>query len=215
MRFGNAVLLATGLAFSLSACTTFDPYTGEQKTSNAVKYGAGAAVVCGLIGAIENGKHARNAAAGCGAIGAGVGAYMDSQEKQLRSELQGTGVRVQRVGDEIKLIMPGNVTFDTNQSAVRADFYPVLDSVAKVLAKFVDTTLIVSGHTDATGSASYNQQLSQNRAESVAAYLRSRGVDYARMSVRGYGASRPIASNGNDAGRAQNRRVELDIAPRH
>lgn len=215
MRLTRPLLLSiTALSFSLTGCQTLDAYTGESKTSNAVKYGAGAAVVCGLIGAIESGKRARNAGVGCGAIGAGVGAYMDHQEKVLRDELEGTGVRVQRDGDHVKLIMPGNITFDTNKSDVRADFYPVLDSVGKVLAKYVDTSLSVAGHTDSTGSASINQQLSDRRADSVAAYLRSRGVDYSRISAQGYGASRPIASNSNEAGRAQNRRVELDISAR-
>ena len=81
-----------------------DPYTGESKTSRATTYGLGAAIVCGLIGAGESGKRARNAAAGCGAIGAGIGIYMDTQENELRKQLVDSGVQVQREGDNIRLM---------------------------------------------------------------------------------------------------------------
>src|SRR5690606_6762276 len=133
-----AVLLS---AATLAACTTINPYTGQQQTSRAVQYGAISGVVCGLIGAAESGQRARNAGLGCGAIGAGIGAYMDAQEAELRQQLQGTGVQVQRNGDRLDLIMPGNITFNTNQYDIRPDFYPTLDSVAQVLAKYVDTRL--------------------------------------------------------------------------
>src|SRR5690606_11159936 len=119
----------------LGACTTINPYTGQSQTSNAVKYGAIGGVVCGLIGAAESGQRARNAALGCGAIGAGIGAYMDVQEAELRQQLQGTGVQVQRNGDQLSLIMPGNITFNTNEFALRGEFMPVLDSVGQALYK--------------------------------------------------------------------------------
>ena len=109
----------------LSACTT-NPYTGEQQASKAATYGAGAAAACGLIGALDSRKKARNAALGCGIVGAGVGAYMDVQEAKLREQLQGTGVQVVREGDNIRLIMPGNITFETDSYQLRPDFYPVL-----------------------------------------------------------------------------------------
>src|SRR5690606_30462418 len=163
-----AVLLS---AATLVACTTVNPYTGQQQTSNAVRYGAIGGVVCGLIGAAESGQRARNAGLGCGAIGAGVGAYMDAQEAELRQKLAGSGVQVQRNGDQLNLIMPGNVTFNTNEFTVRNQFYPVLDSVAQVLYKYGDTRLIVTGHTDSTGAADYNYNLSNRRATSVANYL--------------------------------------------
>ena len=198
-------------AATLAACTTINPYTGQQQTSRAVQYGAIGGVVCGLIGAAESGQRARNAALGCGAIGAGVGAYMDAQEAELRQQLQGTGVQVQRNGDQLDLIMPGNITFNTNQYDIRPDFYPVLDSVAQVLYKFVDTRLQVTGHTDSTGARDYNYNLSNRRAASVANYLASRGVDQGRLITQGVGPDRPIASNDTEAGRATNRRVELQI----
>lgn len=198
-------------AAALAACTTINPYTGQQQTSRAVQYGAIGGVVCGLIGAAESGQRARNAGLGCGAIGAGVGAYMDAQEAELRQELQGTGVQVQRNGDQLDLIMPGNITFNTNQYDIRADFFPVLDSVAQVLYKFTDTRLQVTGHTDATGARDYNYNLSNRRASSVSNYLASRGVDQGRLITQGVGPDRPIASNDTESGRASNRRVELQI----
>ncbi|MBT5006263.1 MAG: OmpA family protein [Halieaceae bacterium] len=203
---------AAAAALVLTACTT-NPYTGEQQASKAATYGVGAAAVCGLVGAIDSGKHARNAALGCGIVGAGVGAYMDVQEAKLKEELQGTGVQVVREGDNIRLIMPGNITFETDSYNLRSSFYSVLNSVGQVLSKYADTTLRVSGHTDNTGSRQYNQTLSERRAGSVADYLATREVDRARMLVQGMGFDQPIADNGSAAGRAQNRRVELYILP--
>lgn len=206
----SAMLVAVS-SIMLAACTTINPYTGEQQTSRAVQYGAIGSVVCGLVGAIENGQHARNAAAGCGAIGAGVGAYMDVQEAELRQQLQGTGVQVQRTGDRLDLIMPGNITFNTNEYTLRSEFQPVLNSVAQVLYKYKDTRLQVLGHTDSTGSADYNYSLSNRRATSVANYLASQGLDQNRILSQGMGPDQPIASNATESGRAQNRRVELQI----
>jgi outer membrane protein OmpA-like peptidoglycan-associated protein len=206
----SAMLVAVS-SIMLAACTTINPYTGEQQTSRAVQYGAIGSVVCGLVGAIENGQHARNAAAGCGAIGAGVGAYMDVQEAELRQQLQGTGVQVQRTGDRLNLIMPGNITFNTNEYTLRSEFQPVLNSVAQVLYKYKDTRLQVLGHTDSTGSADYNYSLSNRRATSVANYLASQGLDQNRILSQGMGPDQPIASNATESGRAQNRRVELQI----
>lgn len=207
--FKSVAVLAA--AVTLAACSTVNPYTGQQQTSRAVQYGAIGGVVCGLIGAGESGRRARNAALGCGAIGAGVGAYMDAQEAELRQELQGTGVQVQRNGDQLDLIMPGNITFNTNQYDIRADFFPVLDSVAQVLYKYTDTRLQVIGHTDATGALEYNYNLSNRRASSVSNYLASRGVEQSRLITQGVGPDRPIASNDTESGRANNRRVELQI----
>ena len=195
----------------IQACTTSDPYTGEQKVRKSVKYGAAGAIVCGLIGATKNSKNARNAAAGCAAIGAGVGAYMDHQEAELRRELQGTGVQIRRDGDQIQLIMPSNITFNTNQYDIKSSFYPSLNSVAKVLYKYKDTVLDVIGHTDSVGKESYNKDLSYQRAYSVANYIESQGVPGSRLSPLGLGESQPIADNNTEYGRSQNRRVELYI----
>ena len=206
----TAVTLAVS-TLTLSACQTYDPYTGEQKTSKAATYGIGAAVVCALIGSRDSSKHARNAALGCGAVGAGIGAYMDAQEAELRKEMAGTGVKVKRNGEQLRLIMPGNVTFDTAKFDISPNFYQTLDAVGRVLAKFQDTQLIVGGHADSTGSVNFNQTLSANRALSVANYLQSQGVQSNRLMSRGYGSELPVAGNDTPAGRQMNRRVELDI----
>ncbi|NRA53679.1 MAG: OmpA family protein [Gammaproteobacteria bacterium] len=207
-------ITATALAIStltLTACQTYDPYTGEQKTSKAAVYGFGAAAVCALIGSTKNSKRARAAGLGCGVIGAGIGAYMDAQEAELRKEMQGTGVQVERNGDQLRLIMPGNVTFDTARFDINANFYQTLNAVGRVLDKFKDTQLMVGGHADSTGSVSFNQTLSANRAVSVANYLQSRGIAAQRLMSRGYGSELPVAGNNTAAGRQLNRRVELDI----
>ena len=152
--------------------------------------------------------------AGVGALaGAGIGAYMDRQEAKLREELQGTGVSVTRIGDDIILNMPGNVTFDVNQAAINASFYPVLNSVAKVAQEYNKTLIDVAGHTDSTGTVAYNMDLSQRRANSVAQYLQGQGVDSARVYAEGYGPHYPIADNSTAEGRSQNRRVEIALKP--
>lgn len=211
MGIAKYIVLA-GIA-ALAGCTT-NPYSGEQQPSKTATYGAGAAAVCGLIGALDSSKKARNAALGCGIVGAGVGAYMDVQEAKLREQLQGTGVQVIREGDNIRLIMPGNITFQTDSYNLKSSFYPVLNSVALVLAKYADTTLRVAGHTDNTGSRQHNQNLSERRANAVADYLVTRDVARSRMYVLGAGFDQPVADNSTAAGRAENRRVELTILPK-
>ncbi len=206
-------MIGLALVFLLTACTT-NPYTGEQQASKAATYGAGAAAVCGLIGAMDSTEKARNAALGCGIVGAGIGAYMDVQEAKLREQLQGTGVQVIREGDNIRLIMPGNITFQTDSYNLNQGFYPTLNSVGLVLAKYADTIIRVSGHTDNTGSRQYNQTLSERRAKSVADYLATQRVAQARMYVEGLSFDQPLADNASAAGRSQNRRVELYILPK-
>ncbi|WP_242219309.1 OmpA family protein [Shinella zoogloeoides] len=216
--YKKAVIVALAATY-LSACTTTDPYTGEQKVSNTAggaAIGAGMGAVAGLLIG-NNPVQRRNAAligAGVGALAGGaVGNYMDTQEAELRAQLQGTGVSVTRAGDRIILNMPSNVTFATGDDRVSPDFYPTLDSVAIVLRKFDRTLIDVDGHTDSVGNAAFNQDLSERRANSVANHLASRGIDQRRMSAVGYGLERPIASNATEAGRAQNRRVEIAISP--
>lgn len=206
------------LAVYLSACTTNDAYTGEKKTSNTTKGAAAGAIAGAVLGAATSSKKDRErgiltgAAAGA-AVGGGVGYYMDRQEKKLRERLQGTGVQVQRDGDTIQLIMPGNITFDTGSYTIRSGFNPVLDSVAEVLAEFKDTRIKVSGHTDNTGGADLNQRLSEQRADSVKQYLVSREVASGRVNSVGYGYRYPVATNSTAEGRQANRRVELELEP--
>ncbi|MCO7225381.1 OmpA family protein [Pleionea sp. CnH1-48] len=212
MKLFKLTLVAASV-FSLTACKTLDPYTGEEKVSNTVKYGAIGAFVCGAIGSRKSGKRARNAALACGLIGAGIGAYMDAQEADLRERLRGSGVQVAREGDNIRLIMPNGITFAVNQANLQQQFHDTLNSVSLVLAEYDETNLQVAGHTDSSGSDSYNYDLSVKRANTVSGYLRQHGVQGGRLTAIGYGETRPIADNGTSDGRAKNRRVELLITP--
>lgn len=211
-------LLVMFAAVVLAACTTTDPYTGEERASSTAK-GAGIGAVAGaVIGAASSSRSDRRrgaitgALAG-GAIGGGIGNYMDRQEAKLREELQGTGVQVRRDGDNLHLIMPGNITFATARYEIRADFYEVLDSVATVVNEFDQTGIKISGHTDSTGGDELNQRLSEQRADSVRQYLVRRDVDNRRIGAYGYGPRYPIASNDTAEGRAANRRVEIELLP--
>ncbi len=217
-RLLNPRWLSAGLmAFMVSACAV-DPYTGEQKTSNTAK-GAGMGAVAGaILGAAvasdeDREKGAWQGAAAGAAVGGGIGYYQDQQEAKLRKQLTGSGVQVRRVGDTITLVMPGNITFDVDQSAIKPSFTSVLDSVAVVVKEYNNTVVDVKGYTDSTGSFEHNQNLSESRAESVARYLMNRGVNQARIRTTGYGPRNPVASNDTAQGRAQNRRVEIDLIP--
>jgi outer membrane protein OmpA-like peptidoglycan-associated protein len=204
---------------AVTACTTYDPYTREEQAARAQRnalIGAAAGAVAGLItgdSSMERKKRAIQLA-GIGALaGGGVGAYMDRQEAKLRTELDRTGVSVTRVGDNITLNMPGNITFATNSSDLNAGFYDVLNSVGLVLNEFEQTVVEVAGHTDSTGTDAYNQQLSERRAASVASYLGTRSVLRDRFIEVGMGEARPIADNSTEAGRQANRRVEITLVP--
>jgi len=213
---GSALIAA---AVVTSGCATYNPYTGEKQTSKATTGAAIGAAVGAIIGVAtsDNAKERKERAlkgAGIGAItGGGVGYYMDVQEAKLRQKLEASGVSVTRDGDNIILNMPGNITFDTNQSNVKESFKPVLDSVAEVLKEYKSTMIQVGGHTDSTGGDQYNLMLSQNRAQSVANVLIGFGVQPVRTDVVGFGETSPIASNSTESGRAQNRRVELILVP--
>ncbi|WP_262691703.1 OmpA family protein [Kordiimonas aestuarii] len=212
----KTISLLLGSVFIVQACTT-DPYTGEKKVSNTAigaAIGAAAGAVGGVIVGGSNKRKAALIGAGIGTlVGGGVGFYMDQQEKKLREQLQGTGVQVVRDGDNIILNMPGNITFDTDSTTVKPDFMEVLHSVSLVLDEYEKTYVDVMGHTDSTGSDSYNMQLSQGRAQAVASVLTQKGVEPVRLVVRGYGEQYPIASNDTATGRAQNRRVEIALSP--
>lgn len=215
------ISVATASVVALSGCTTFDPYTGEKETSKTTwgaSIGAGVAAVTSYIKNKDASSSDRRSrmlkAAGIGAIAGGsVGYYMDTQEAKLRKQLRDSGVSVQRDGDNINLIMPGNITFNTSSADIQGGFYNVLDSVGLVLEEFNKTIIAISGHTDSTGSNTYNQQLSERRAASVGSYLQSRKVNPARIEVIGFGEAHPIADNGTAEGRAVNRRVELTLVP--
>lgn len=214
-----AVICASAAALLLSACTT-NPYTGESQVSKGL-LGAGTGAAVGaaagaLLGATTSVKTRKAAliGAGIGALaGGGIGLYMDNQESKLRERLRESGVSVTRVGDNIVLNMPSNITFDTDQADLKPQFYDTLNSVALVFQEYDQTLIDVVGHTDEDGSEDYNYDLSRRRAASVARYLTAQRLEPNRFSVEGRGEQEPIASNRTAVGKGQNRRVEITILP--
>jgi outer membrane protein OmpA-like peptidoglycan-associated protein len=216
----SGIVVALAGSMLLTSCATYTGQTNDPNDPNRTRtgalIGAGIGAVAGLLSggdAVERRQRALVGAGVGGLAGAGVGAYQDRQEAALRRELAGSGVDVVRNGDNITLNMPGNITFAFDSSNLQPQFYPVLDNVASTLNEYNQTVIEVAGHTDSVGSDSYNQQLSVQRANSVAAYLSSKGIMQQRMITVGAGESRPVASNDTEAGRAQNRRVEITIVP--
>lgn len=212
LRAGVAAILLAGS----TACVT-DPDTGERRLSRTA-IGAGVGLVGGyLAGDLIGGRRDRTEkilGAGIGAVAGGaIGAYMDRQERELCDRTAGTGVDVERVGDEILLRMPAGITFPINSYEIQPQFRPTLDEVARTLADYPSTYIDIYGHTDPSGGDAINIPLSRNRAQSVADYLATRGVAPARMATRGFGSSQPIADNSTESGRAANRRVEIRVVP--
>ncbi|MGC6368798.1 OmpA family protein [Pseudomonas sp. K2I15] len=219
------LVVATAVAL-LSGCASPNPYDGSQGQANngseggiskTAKYGGLGALAGALAGAAidhnNRGKGALIGAAVAGIGGAGYGYYADQQEKKLRASMANTGVEVQRQGDQIKLIMPGNITFATNSDAISSSFYTPLNNLANSLKQFNQNTIQIVGYTDSTGTRQLNMDLSQRRAQSVANYLTSQGVSPTNLTARGAGPDNPIASNADVNGRAQNRRVEVNLGP--
>jgi outer membrane protein OmpA-like peptidoglycan-associated protein len=221
MKISLVSLFSLAILVSLPACTTFDPYTGEQKTTKTAigaSIGAGVGAVVAYLDNKDEDSRKRNkrilaAAGGGAAIGGGIGYYMDAQEAKLRQQLRGSGVSVERVGDNINLIMPGNITFATNSADINASFYSVLDSVALVLEEYDKTLVVVAGHTDSDGASAFNENLSQRRAQSVSGYLVSQSILPVRLETIGFGERQPIADNDSAAGKQLNRRVEITLLP--
>lgn len=211
MKLYKSILTAATLSMLLSSCAT-SPEDPNAKAKTGALIGAATGAAAGyLIG--RDTKGALIGAAVGTAAGAGIGHYQDKQEAELRKQLQGSGVDVVRDGDNIVLEMPSGITFGFNSSDVNAKFYSVLDKVASTLNAYDQTTVNVAGYTDSIGSESYNMKLSKERADSVAQYLQSRGVNGQRLNAVGYGESRPVDTNETEAGRANNRRVEITLVP--
>ncbi len=221
MKKIGTIPLVISLSFAfvvVSSCTTINPYTEEKQTSKATEGAAIGGIAGAILGAATAGRNNRVQGvllgAGIGAIaGGGAGYYMDVQEKKLREKLDGTGVHVVRHGNDVQLVMPGDVTFETNSASLNSNFFSVLDSVAVVLDEYKSTLVTVAGYTDSTGPADYNQKLSEKRATTVALYLHSRGVAQERLAAIGHGENNPAASNSTAEGRARNRRVEITLDP--
>ncbi len=204
---------------ALTSCQTTNPYTGARQNSRATS----GAIIGGLIGAglgsltgSDSGERRRRAmvGAGIGALSGGImGDYMDQQEATLRKQLDGTGVSVTRNGNNLTLNMPGDITFSTDSSSISPGAAKTLDSVGIVLAKYNRTLVDVTGHTDNIGARNYNYRLSERRANSVANYLRERGVVPQRLYVSGRGPDKPIVSNNSASNRQLNRRVTIHLRP--
>ncbi|MGE6387908.1 OmpA family protein [Pseudomonas sp. NPDC078416] len=222
LTFRRLIIAATALTV-LSGCATQNPYDNQGQAQNSggvsktAKYGGLGALAGAVAGAAidhnNRGKGALIGAAVVGAASAGYGYYADKQEAALRASMANTGVEVQREGDNIKLVMPGNITFATDSSAIASSFYAPLNNLAGSLKQYNQNMIEIVGYTDSTGSRQHNMDLSQQRAQSVATYLTSQGVDASHLSVRGAGPDSPIASNADVNGRAQNRRVEVNLKP--
>ena len=211
MKRFTATILSLLLAVPLFAQTTTDEH---EKAKKGTAIGAAAGAIVGAVIGNNRGHHSskRGAVVGTlagGAAGAIVGAMMDKQERELR---QINGVNVTRTADdELKVTVKNDVLFDFNSSALRQASRESLREMADVFDKYPNTTIRVEGHTDSIGSASYNERLSERRADSVESYLENLGVRGSRIRSIGYGESRPRATNSTAGGRQLNRRVEIHI----
>ncbi len=215
VRHKVAVMSLVAASVALAGCASVEDFATnpeKQKTRQGTAIGAAGGVAIGLIAG--GGWKGALIGAGVGALAGGAaGSYMDKQEAKLRQQMAGTGVEVVRMGDNLTLGMPGNVTFAFDSAKLNPEFNAVLDSVGQTLVEYSKTVIQIAGHTDSTGAHAYNMKLSEQRASSVKAYLETRGVPAARMVTIGAGPDYPIAPNDTEAGRAQNRRVEITIVP--
>ncbi len=213
-RLAISSLAAVSL-LAVSACVT-DPNTGEKKVSRTAIGGAGGALAGLLIGGLIGGRTGRIVGAGIGGVAGGVIGYkMDQQIKELKEQTAGSGVDVTETdnGQAILVNLPDGVTFDVASFSLKPQFRETLDRIASSMTQYPSSLIDVYGHTDSTGSDTYNQTLSENRARTVAGYLASRGVSASRIRSQGFGETMPVADNMTDAGRSRNRRVEIKIVP--
>ena len=215
----------TGIAAALAAtmlggCATYTGQTDDpndpNRTGRGALIGAGIGAVVGLLSGSDATERRQRAMVGAGLgglAGAGVGAYQDRQEAELRRQTAGTGVQVEREGDVIQLNLPDGVTFDFNKTNVKSQFYPALNAIASTIDQYDQTIVEVNGHTDNVGSLAANQKVSDERARSVGDYLIGQGVQPVRIEMHGYNYQYPVASNDTEQGRALNRRVEIRLIP--
>ncbi|HRJ02251.1 MAG TPA: OmpA family protein [Hyphomonas sp.] len=206
----KSILFAAALMLPLvQAC--------ESGPSQRVLTGTAAGAIIGAgAGMMAGGDDKRNAAIGAavGAIaGASVGVYMDKQEEKLRQQTAGTGIEVERQGDQLALTMPSGITFAQSSATIQPAFYQALNSVASTLIEYPSTAVDIRGHASSEGARDFNQRLSQQRADAVRSYLANQGVQSVRMSAIGMGIDYPVADNSTEAGRVQNRRVEIILTP--
>jgi outer membrane protein OmpA-like peptidoglycan-associated protein len=209
MKKSLILMAAVALPLFVQACETGPSQRVLTGTAAGAILGAGAGMMAG-------GDDKRNAAIGAavGAIaGASVGVYMDKQEEKLRQQTAGTGIEIERQGDQLALTMPSGITFAQSSAQIQPAFYQALNNVAATLIEYPSTAVDIRGHASSEGDRAFNQRLSQDRADAVRAYLVNQGVQSVRMSAIGMGIDYPVASNSTEAGRVQNRRVEIILTP--
>jgi len=212
MNFVKTTLIATAAMVAVG-CATDDP-NRRAKAGAAI-----GAIAGGILGNQSSSKNGKVVGAAVGALtGAAVGNYMDKQQRQLEQQLAAEQanqeISISRLDEEtLKVNVSSEVSFDVNQATIKSNFRDSLNKVASVVTENDRTAIHVIGHTDSTGSESYNQTLSEKRASSVARYLSQNGVQRDRMRVVGRGENLPVADNSSSAGRSQNRRVEIYLKP--
>ncbi|MGY0504431.1 OmpA family protein [Luteimonas sp. e5] len=217
LKIGLSAAIAGAM---LAGCATYTGQTTDPNDPNRTRQGAligaGIGAVAGLLAGKDATDRRQKAMVGAGIgglAGAGIGAYQDRQEAELRRQTAGTGVEVEREGDIIKLNLPDGVTFDFNRTEVKPQFYPALNNIAATIRQYDQTIVEINGHTDNKGTLAVNQRISEERARSVGAYLQGQGVQAVRMEMHGYNYQYPVASNDTEQGRALNRRVEIRLIP--
>lgn len=221
MKMSLRALMFASVVALLQACSPFDPSPNEQETNKAVIGERSDAILDAVLAYLDNqdkDRYKRNQviladAGGDKAILGGVGYYMSLQEARLRKLLRGTGVRFERLGNAISLIMPSNIMFAIDSSDISTQFYPVLHSVAMVIAEYDKTLVVVAGHTDRGCGESCSLALSLEWARSVSGYLISKDIFADRLEPTGFGERHPIASNDSEEGKQLNRRVEITLLP--
>lgn len=217
MLMKTPLLLAALGAVALTGCMSDQGYNPNDPNANARTGAITGAVVGGLAGALSGGRGAFGktvvgAAAG-GVVGAIAGGALDRQAQDLRSGLGDDNITVVNTGNELVVSMPQDILFATDSTAVQPGLQRELAAVAQNLRQYPDSTVTVTGHTDNVGTAAYNQDLSQRRADAVAGILMQDGVRATRLIAYGRGESQPVATNLTPEGRALNRRVEIHIRP--
>jgi outer membrane protein OmpA-like peptidoglycan-associated protein len=209
------LILSTAALLAVTACSS-DPYAYGGDPAARTKGGAlTGALIGGAIGASAKDKSLAKGVAGAiigGAIGGAIGNSLDQQAADLRAQMSGNTI-VTNTGNALIVTMPQDILFATDSATLRPDLQSDLRAVSSNLLQYPNSTIEVVGHTDNTGEAAYNQDLSERRALAVAAVLRSSGVPGGRVSAVGQGEDQPVASNLSPAGRSQNRRVEIIIRP--
>ncbi len=206
MKKSLTILIILILAFSFTSCSNW------KKQDKGLVIGAAAGAVAGAIIGDAAGNTAAGAIIGAaigGAAGAYIGHYMDEQAEEMERDLE--GAKIERIGEGIKITFASGILFDINKSELRPEAQTNLQKLAVILNKYEDTEILIEGHTDSTGPAEHNMELSIRRGSSVGSYLASNNVMASRFTVLGYGETQPIATNETTEGRQQNRRVEIAI----